>query len=431
MRTTRRLSLALVFLVIAGLLAADAAATYPLSGYEHTGIRRLWAYDAIERDELAGRKLPAGALMPLESVRLRLLADPEFDIDDDTPRDAELQAGVERLLAGREGDTSIALLDMTDPQNLRYAALDETATYLPGSVGKLLVAVGFMDALARAYPHPDRRLEVLRETWITADGFAEPDSHTVPVVDIAEGALTNRAIRPGDRFTLFEWLDHMLSPSSNAAGATVWKQAMLLRRFGSSFPPTAEQERAYLHETEKSRLTDDSLAVIEDQLASLGLRSDQLRQGTLYTRGATAVVPGVSSHASPRELLRLMVRLEQGRAVDEFSSLELKRLLYYTKNRYRYAVSGALNDAAVYFKSGSYYRCRDEEGFQCRQYAGNVQNFMNSVTVVENPAMPEPGQTQRVYISVLMSNVLRKNSAEDHRDLATDIDRLIAEINGQ
>lgn len=431
MSATGRLILALGYLAGAGALAVDAAATYPLSGYEHTGIRRLWAYDAIEREELPGRKLPAGAMMPLDAVRLRLLEHTDFDIDDATPRDAELQEGVERLLAGREGDTSIALLDLTDPDNLRYAAVAETDTYLPGSVGKLLVALGFMDALARAYPDADRRLQLLRNTWIVADGFVETDSHTVPVVDIDEGTLTNRPIRQGDRFTLFEWLDHMLSPSSNAAGATVWKEAMLLRHFGNSFPPTAEQERAYLHETEKSQLTADSLAVIEDQLTALDLSTDQLRQGTLYTRGATAVVPGVSSHASPRELLRLMIRLEQGRVVDEFSSLELKRLLYYTKNRYRYAVSRALNDAAVYFKSGSYYRCREEPGFQCSQYAGNVDNYMNSVTVVEKPAMPEPGQAQRVYISVLMSNVLRKNSAEDHRDLATDIDALIAEINGQ
>ena len=431
MRLTSRPLTALLFLVAAGVLVANAAASYPLSGYEHTGIRRLWAYEAIERGELSGSKLPSGALMPLDGVRLRLSEHRDFDVDDATPLDAELQAGIERMLVGREGHTSLALLDLTDPGNPRYAAVDETATYLPGSVGKLLVAVGFMDALARAYPDPARRLDVLRDTWITADDFVQTDSHTVPMVDVELGTLTHRAIRPGDRFTLFEWLDHMVSPSSNAAGATVWKQAMLLRRFGSSFPPTAEQEDAYLHETQKRQLTSDSLAAIEDQLTALGLNTEQLRQGTLYTRGATAVVPGVSSHASPRELLRLMVRLEQGRVVDEFSSLELKRLLYYTKSRYRYAVSSALRDAAVYFKSGSYYRCREEAGFQCRQYAGNVDNFMNSVTIVENPAMPEPGQTQRVYISILMSNVLRRNSAEDHRDLATDIDRLIADINGQ
>ena len=100
--------------------------------------------------------------------------------------------------------------------------------------------------------------------------------------------------------------------------------------------------------------------------------------------------------------------------------------MYFTRRRYRYAVSPALNNAAVYFKSGSFYRCQNEEGFQCRQYAGNVDNIMNSVAIVENPAVPEPGQTQRVYLVAMMSNVLRKNSAEVHRDLATAIDELIA-----
>lgn len=418
---------AVALLLWAGIATVSSA--YPLSGYERTGIRRLWAYDAIQRGELSGRTLPAGALMPLEGVKLRLLHRSDFDITDDTPRDPELQAGIERLLEGREQDTSIAILDLTDPENLRYAAINEQQTYLPGSVGKLLVAVGLFDALARAYPDPEQRLGLLRNAWIEADSFVQTDHHTVPIVDIEEGTLTHRPIRPGDRFTLFEWLDHMLSPSSNAAGATVWKQAILLRRFMRSYPPTAEQERAYLHETPKSELTAAALAVIEDRTSAMGLNIDQLRQGTLFTRGGTAVIPGVGSHASPRELLRLLIRLEQGRLIDEFSSLELKRLLYYTKSRYRYAVSPALRDAAVYFKSGSYYRCAEEEGFRCRQYAGNVQNVMNSVTIVENPAMPEPGQKQRVYIAILMSNVLRRNSAEDHRDLATGIDRLVAELN--
>jgi len=53
---------------------------------------------------------------------------------------------------------------------------------------------------------------------------------------------------------------------------------------------------------------------------------------------------------------------------------------------------------------------------------------MNSVAIIENPAVPEPGETQRVYLVAMMSNVLRRNSAADHRDLATEIDRLIASL---
>ncbi len=51
-------------------------------------------------------------------------------------------------------------------------------------------------------------------------------------------------------------------------------------------------------------------------------------------------------------------------------------------------------------------------------------NFMNSVAIIESPAR---GPQQRVYLVVLMSNVLRKNSAADHAELARRIERLVRE----
>jgi hypothetical protein len=107
--------------------------------------------------------------------------------------------------------------------------------------------------------------------------------------------------------------------------------------------------------------------------------------------------------------------------VDEFSSRELKRLLFSTERRIRYVSSPALIDSAVYFKSGSLFGCQPEPGFVCRAYEGNVRNFMNSVAIVEYPAA-----APRVhYIVTLMSNVLRRNSAVDHQTLATRIHRLL------
>lgn len=58
-----------------------------------------------------------------------------------------------------------------------------------------------------------------------------------------------------DRFNLWEWLDHMLSQSSNAAGSTVWKQAMPIRRFGSAYPPSRAEETAFLKDTPKTELS--------------------------------------------------------------------------------------------------------------------------------------------------------------------------------
>jgi hypothetical protein len=96
-------------------------------------------------------------------------------------------------------------------------------------------------------------------------------------------------------------------------------------------------------------------------------------------------------------------------------------MLYMTERRIRYASSPALADSAVYFKSGSLYSCRKEEGFKCRKYHGNVRNYMNSVAIIESPA----GENRLHYIVTLISNVLRKNSAVDHQTLATRIHRII------
>jgi hypothetical protein len=137
-------------------------------------------------------------------------------------------------------------------------------------------------------------------------------------------------------------------------------------------------------------------------------------------------VPGVTSYATTRELTRLLLRMEQGRLVDSFSSRELKRLLYVTERRIRYASSPALHEAAVYFKSGSWFGCEPEEGFVCRKYEGNVRNLMNSVGVIEAPA----GAPRLYYLVSLTSNVLRKNSAVDHQSLATRIHRLIEQRHG-
>ena len=63
----------------------------------------------------------------------------------------------------------------------------------------------------------------------------------------------------------------------------------------------------------------------------------------------------------------------------------MKRYLYMTKKRYRYAYAPELANAAIYFKSGSFYQCVEEEGFSCGKYRGNGKNLMNSIAIVESP----------------------------------------------
>ena len=118
-----------------------------------------------------------------------------------------------------------------------------------------------------------------------------------------------------------------------------------------------------------------------------GLDLEMLRQGSFFTVTGKKIVPGAGdSYGCARELMRYLLRMEQGRIVDVWSSREIKRLLYVTERRIRYASSPALVDAAVYFKSGSLFECRNEPGFICRPYAGNVKNYMNSTAIIESPA---------------------------------------------
>ncbi len=125
---------------------------------------------------------------------------------------------------------------------------------------------------------------------------------------------------------------------------------------------------------------------------------------------------GGNSYATARTLMEFVLKMEEGKLVDEWSSRQIKRLLYMTERRIRYASSPELKNAAVYFKSGSWYKCKEEEGFKCGAYRGNVRNFMNSVAIIEQ----EIDGVKLHYIAIVISNVLRKNSAVEHQTLGTE-----------
>ena len=192
---------------------------------------------------------------------------------------------------------------------------------------------------------------------------------------------------------------------------------VLMKHFGKAYPPSEEQAAAFLEQTPRGELSKLFEEVMQGPVERNGLDLNELRQGSFFTRQGKIRVPGTSSHATPRELMRFMLRMEQGRLVDAWSSREIKRLMYITERRIRYASSGVLRESAVYFKSGSLYSCQPEEGFVCKKYHGNKRNYMNSAAIVESPA----GQDRLFYMTTVLSNVLRKNSAQDHRDLARAI----------
>jgi hypothetical protein len=399
------------------LSAASAAHAYPIDAYKDTGISRLEAYRlALEG---GAQIIPRGAQYPSSYVQLRLADQPDFTIPEPDPDLSRKLAG---LLGGEVSRYGVALLDLTDLTNPRYAEHNATMRLNPGSVGKVIVALGFFQALSDAYADDiEARRKVLRDTVVTANRFIRTDTHTVPMWHPGEPKVTKRPLREGDAANLWTYLDWMCSASSNAAAGMMQREVLLLRRFGREYPVEPERAQAYFDATEKARLQADLAGAIQSPVTRNGLDLGELRQGSFFTREGKRLVPGTSSHATSRGLMRYLVRLEQGKLVDRFSSLEIKRLIYLTDRRIRYASAPALRDTAVYFKSGSLYSCKPEAGFTCKKYHGNVKNYMNSIAIVETPDRKVP----LYYMVVVMSNVLRKNSAVAHQTLATRIHRLI------
>jgi hypothetical protein len=329
-------------------------------------------------------------------------------------------------LLGDEADRyGLAVLDLSDPQRPRYCDHFGIERANPGSVGKIIVALGVFQALADLYPDDiEARLNVLRNAMVVADEFIISDHHKVPFWEPGDARVRYRPIQQGDRANLWTYLDWMLSASSNASASMVIRELLVLLHFGRQYPVSPEQASKFLHETSRKELSDLLARALQSPVTRNGLDLGKLRQGSFFTWKGKQLVPGTSSYANPRELLHYLIRLEQGKLVDEFSSREIKRLLYMTQGRIRYASSPALFDSAVYFKSGSLYKCKPEPNFTCRKYCGNDVNMLNSIAIVESPA----GQPKLYYMVALMSNVLRKNSAVVHQTMATRIHRLIESL---
>jgi hypothetical protein len=255
---------------------------------------------------------------------------------------------------------------------------------------------------------------------ISAGAWIKNDHHDVPLYDPTNGEFISRPILEGDLFSLYEWTDHMLSASANAAASTVWKELILMRHFGNAYPPGTDEEKQFFADTPKQQLRDLGMAVVNDPLQRIGVNRDDWQLGSFFTAtGKKLVPPGGKSYANAKGFITFLLALEQGRIVDQWSSLEIKKLMYMTAKRIRYASAPALAADAVYFKSGSLYRCGPEPEFTCRKYKGNIENYMNSVAIVEKA-------DGRFYLAVLLSNVLKKNSAVEHQTLATEIDRILA-----
>lgn len=409
--------------IAAGALALAApAGGYPLDGFAETGIARLEAYRLAQEGRIQGQVLPWGAQLYGKEIGLRLADAPAFEVP---PPDPELTARIVELLGADADRYGIAFIDVSNPARPRYAAHNAHQLQNPGSVGKIVVALAWFQMLADVHPDDvEARRRILRETQLTADAFIRTDDHLVPFYAPGDSAYVKRPIQEGDTANLWTWLDWMLSSSSNAAAAQLQAELVVLAHFRERYPVPPEERERFLRETSSATLGRIHGEAMTRALVRNGLRPTELKQGTVFTREGKRRIPGDSNHASAHELLHFMLLMEQGRLVDRWSSLELKKLLYLTEARIRYASAPVLRDWAVYFKSGSFYSCRPEPGFSCEKYAGNRVNYMNSIAMVENV-----DQKAKVhYIAAVLSNVLRRNAEDVHREVAERLHAFVVSL---
>lgn len=395
---------------------------YPIDGYAHTGIKRLKRLELIKSGELKdASKLPEGALKSYMDISLNLTSKKADSVGSFLIVNEAFQKEINDVFRGLDKSYSITVLDISDENNIRYAKRNETSGYQPGSVGKIAVLNGLFTQLAKIYPDDfEKRLNLLRTKSVKSGVWGLTDEHTIPIYNIETQKLVKRQVIASDVFTLFEWADHMMSVSNNGAASIVWREVLLMEIFGDKYPElTQDAADAYFKTANRKDLTNLGNDVVNLPLRALGITKDEWRLGSFFTRGANTYIGDKDgSIGSPLGLMKFLIQLEQGNVVDEASSLEMKRLMYMTDRRIRYAQSAVLKDAAVYFKSGSLYKCDRTNGEACGKYMGNVTNFMNSVVIVEHPDNCK-------YMVALMTNVLRKNSGTDHMNLASRIDKIV------
>ncbi len=406
----------ILFIIIA-CLSANA---YPIDGYKYTGINRLAYQYKVYQDSTIDSKLKDGAFLMLEDIQLNLLTkNLKWPEENDMMRKS-----IDRIFDRLEPEYSLSIMDITDPNNITYASRKDHVGYQPGSVGKLAIAIAIFNELERIYgDNWDMIRAVLCTKTVKAGPWAVPNHHTVPFYDIKKDKYYSRHIVEKDEFTLYEWLDHMCSKSSNAAASILMREAILMHTLDVYYDCASYEEMdAVFESTDKDILSDLSEEIMNCPLREIGIDEDEWRLGGFFTRGAERYVPRQGgSIGSTKGMMKYMFALEQGKVVNKRSSLELKRLMYLTDRRIRYAGSRSIAKDAVYFKSGSLYSFKDEPGFIKKKYAGNRFNYMNSVAIIE-----KQDTLNRKYMVALMSNVLRKNSVNEHYGLAAQMDKLIA-----
>jgi len=408
----------LILCITISCLSLDA---YPIDGYAYTGIDRLLYQYKVHADSLKDSKLDPGALLMLEDIQLTL-SDKKVKWPEESK---SLKNKLNQIFSSLEPQYSISVMDISDATNLRYAGLRETTGYQPGSVAKIIAAMGLFDALHKVYGDDWESIHaVLHTKHVRGNEFVVYDHHTIPIYDRKKDSYINRKAQETDVFSLYEWLDHMFSKSNNGAASVVMREMLLVHILDDYYDCATQNEMDQtIKDAGKGTLGNITEDLTNCVLSSIGVEEDEYRLGGFFTDGAERYVSRQGgSIGTTMGLMKVMFALERGAIINTRISLEIKRLMYLTDRRIRYARSASLKKDAVYFKSGSLYSFKPEPGFVKKNYAGNRYNYMNSIAIVE-----KQDASKKKYMVALMSNVLRKNSVNEHYALAKKIDDMILE----
>lgn len=175
---------------------------YPIDGYSRTGIKRLLRFERIKSGVIKENlNLPSGALKSYNEIALSLTSKKKDSMAQFLIKDENFNKEINDLFYGLDKSYSLSVIDISDVNNIRYAARNESAGYQPGSVGKLAVLTGLFTQLAKIYPDSfEKRIELLRTKSVKAGQWGMTDEHTVPIFNIETNKLVKRTVIPSDVF---------------------------------------------------------------------------------------------------------------------------------------------------------------------------------------------------------------------------------------
>ena len=224
---TKFLYLFTLLLIIS--LTFEFTNAYPIDGYASTHIRRLLRLQLILDGKIKENPPIKGQLKSISEIKLNLTGTLGDKLAIYPEVNKDFQKEIDRLFPNRDESYSITLLDITDPNNFRYAQRQSDRTFMPGSVGKLAILAGLFTELKTLYPESfEKRQKLMQERFVTAGKWAISNFHTVPTFIPETNVFYKRIVQEQDVFSLYEWVDHMISVSSNAAASIVWKELVLM-----------------------------------------------------------------------------------------------------------------------------------------------------------------------------------------------------------